>query len=130
MAYWLTLSFLLAKREITAEFSDQTTDVIAMVLEASDYDAEMARQMLIEMHRCVCYARQLRCFCTPFGRLVHLRPDARDERKWSEEASSGPPRMSDRLSPRDKMNTTSDSSTNQMFFHGVPSNVHSFLVSY
>jgi len=29
---------------------------------------------------------------------------------------SGPPRTPDRLSPRDKMNTTSDSSTNQMVF--------------
>jgi len=54
--------------------------------------------------------------------------------KWSEKASSGPPRTlsrtSDRLSPRDKMSITSDSSTNQMVFHGVPSNVHSFPVPY
>jgi len=50
--------------------------------------------------------------------------------KWSEKASSGPPRMSVHLSPRDKMSTKTDSSTNQMVFHGVPSNVHSFPVSY
>jgi len=52
--------------------------------------------------------------------------------KWSEKASSdrcslGP---SDRLSPRDKMSMTSDSSTNQMVFHGVSSDVHSFRISH
>jgi len=54
--------------------------------------------------------------------------------KWSEKASSGTPRTlsrtPNRLSPRDKMSRTSDSSTNQMVFHGVTSNVHSFPVSY
>jgi len=63
-------------------------------------------------------------------------PPTRDSRrtsyplKWSEKASSGTPRTRDRLSPRDKMSTTSDSATNQIVFHGVPSNVHSFPVSY
>jgi len=40
------------------------------------------------------------------------------------------PRTSDSLSPRGKMCPTSDSSTNQMVFRGVPSNNHSFPVSH
>jgi len=54
--------------------------------------------------------------------------------KWSKTASLGPPWTlswtPDRFSPRDKMSTTFDSSINQMAFHGVPSNVHSFPASF
>ena len=72
------------------------------------------------------------------GRLVRLEPDARDERptpqKWSEKSLSDRPRTlsrtSDRLSPGDKMSPMLDSLTNEMVFHEVPSNVHSFSVSH
>ena len=63
-----------------------------------------------------------------------LETDVRPPQKWSETASSDRPRMlsrtSDRLSSRDKMSRTPNSSTNQTVLHGVPSNVHSFLVSH
>jgi len=54
--------------------------------------------------------------------------------KWSEKASSDRPqtlsRTSDHLSPRDKMSSTYDPSTNQMVSHGVPNNVLAFPVSH
>jgi len=52
--------------------------------------------------------------------------------EWKSVVGSASDALSDadRLSPRDKMGTSSDSSINQMVFHGVPSNVHSFPVSY
>jgi len=64
------------------------------------------------------------------GRPGHLGPYAQDghltPQKWNEKASSDRPwmlsRTSDHFSPRDKMSSTSDSSTNQIVFHGVPSN--------
>ena len=61
------------------------------------------------------------------GRPARLGPAAQGGRptpqKWSKKASSDRPwvlsRTFDRLSPRDKLGPTSDSSTNQMVFHGV-----------
>ena len=53
-----------------------------------------------------------------------------DPLKWNETASSDRPPMlswmSDCLSPRDKIN----SSTNQMIFRRVPSNIHSLPVAH
>jgi len=57
-----------------------------------------------------------------------------DPLKWNETASSDRPRMlsrtSDCLSPRDKMSLTYDSSTNQIIFRRVPSNIQSFPVAH
>jgi len=77
-----------------------------------------------------------RCLFTSLGVQLAsdrtLETDIRPPQKWSEKVSSDQPRTPEHLSPRDKLRSVLDVQLiNQLnCLHGLPSNFHSFPVSY